>query len=551
MRLLKLMAALAVIVLLISNSVLAQSDTAQVTRDKVVAAQDLLGLNFTPAEQDSMLGILKEYLSNYDSLRRFSIPNNVAPVLLFDPRPSNFRFNLSPGKMKLSPVEAKMPVRMEDLAFYSVRQLGELVRAKKVTSTALTKFFLERLKKYDPMLLCVVNLTEELALKQAAQADAEIAAGRYRGPLHGIPYGAKDLLSTRGYPTTWGSPIFKNQMLEEDATVIKKLSEAGAVLVAKMSVGEFAWGDVWYGGTTRNPWDTAQGSSGSSAGSASAVAAGLLPFGIGTETWGSIVSPSTRCGATGLRPTFGRVSRAGAMALSWSMDKIGPIGRTVEDCAVVFDAIRGPDGLDAAVLDFPFNYSPDADVKKLRIGYLKKEFESDTLRASFNAAVLKSFRKMGVQLHPIELPKYPISSLAFVLTAEAAAAFDETTRSNQDDRMVRQIKDAWPNYFRGSRFIPAAEYLQANRLRRIIIDEMQKLMDSIDVFIAPPFEGDNLLLTNLTGHPSVVLPTGFNAKGRPVSITFVGRLFDEATLLSVAKAYQDATDFHKKHPKGF
>jgi Asp-tRNA(Asn)/Glu-tRNA(Gln) amidotransferase A subunit family amidase len=541
----------AAISFLVFNAALAQSDTARVTRDRVAAAQDMLGLDFTPSEQDSMLGILKEYLSNYDSLRRFSIPNGVAPVLFFDPRPSNFRFNPPPGKMELSPVEVKTPSRMEDLAFYSVRELGELVRTKKVASTTLTKFFLERLKKYNPMLLCVVNLTEELALKQAAKADSEIAAGRYHGPLHGIPYGAKDLLAASGYPTTWGSPIFKNQMLKEDATVIKKLAEAGAVLVAKMSVGEFAWGDVWHGGTTRNPWDTAQGSSGSSAGSASAVAAGLLPFAIGTETWGSIVSPSTRCGATGLRPTFGRVSRAGAMALSWSMDKIGPIARTVEDCAIVFDAIRGPDGLDAAVYDFPFNYSPGADLKKLRIGYLKKEFENDTSGAFFNSAILEKFRKMGAKLRPIELPKYPISALSFVLTAEAAAAFDEITRSNQDDRMVRQIKDAWPNYFRGSRFIPAVEYLQANRLRRVIMDEMQKLMDSIDVFIAPPFEGDNLLLTNLTGHPSVVLPAGFTAKGRPVSITFIGRLFDEAALLSVAKAYQDATDFHRKHPKGF
>jgi Asp-tRNA(Asn)/Glu-tRNA(Gln) amidotransferase A subunit family amidase len=537
--------------LFISALALAQSDTAQITRERVETAQKLIGLDFNQAELDSLLDGLKEYLAGYDSLRKLSFPNRLPPALLFDPLPAGFHFQGPPGRLALHPVDVKMPARFDDLAFYSVRELGELLRTKKVTSTALTKFFIGRLKKYDPMLFCVINLTEERALREAAKADSEIAAGHYRGPLHGIPYGAKDLLAARGYPTTWGSPIYKNQMLEEDAAVIKKLSEAGAVLLAKMSVGEFAWGDVWYGGTTRNPWDTAQGSSGSSAGSASAVAAGLLPFAIGTETWGSIVSPSTRCGATGLRPTFGRVSRAGAMALSWSMDKIGPICRAAEDCAIVFDAIRGPDGVDPNVKDFPFGYSSGADIKKLRIGYLKNEFQSDTSRAAFNAAVLETFRKMGVALHPVELPKYPISSLSFILTAEAGAAFDELTRSNQDDQMVRQIKDAWPTVFRSSRFIPAVEYIQANRARRELIDKMAGLMDSIDVYIAPPFEGDNLLLTNLTGHPCVVLPTGFNDKGRPVSITFVGRLFDEANLLAVAKAYQDSTDFHKKHPKGF
>ncbi len=296
----------------------AQSDTARITRKKVAAAQQLFGFDFTHAEQDSLLGVLKENLAAYDSLRKFSIPNSLAPVLVFDPIPSGFRYKTRPGRMKLSPAgPVRKPARMDDLAFYSMRELGELLRTRQITSTALTKFFLERLKKYNPMLLCVVNLTEERALKEAAKADAEIAAGHYRGSLHGIPYGAKDILAAKGYPTTWGSPIYKNQMIDKDAAVVKKLSEAGAVLVAKMTVGEFAWGDVWFGGMTRNPWDTAQGSSGSSAGSASAVAAGCLPFAIGTETWGSIVSPSTRCGTTGLRPTFGRVPRAGAMAPSW------------------------------------------------------------------------------------------------------------------------------------------------------------------------------------------------------------------------------------------
>jgi Asp-tRNA(Asn)/Glu-tRNA(Gln) amidotransferase A subunit family amidase len=530
----------------------AQPDTARITRKKVAAAQELFGLDFTKTEQDSLLSVLKEYLTDYDSLREFSIPNGLPPALVFDPIPTGFNFKPRAKQTRFSPVgQVKMPEQMEDLAFYSVRELGELLRTRQISSTALTRFFIARLKKYSPMLLHVVNFTAERALDEAGKADAEIAAGRYRGPLHGIPYGAKDILAAKGYPTTWGSAIFKDQMIDEDAAVVKKLSGAGAVLVAKLTVGEFAWGDVWYGGITRNPWDTAQGSSGSSAGSASAVAAGCLPFAIGTETWGSIVSPSTRCGTTGLRPTFGRVSRAGAMALSWSMDKIGPICRTVEDCAVVFDAIRGSDGVDRAVREYPFNYSANLNLKKLRIGYLKKDMDKDTTNADFNNAVLETLRQMGVTLHEIELPNLGIFPMSIILTAEAAAAFDEITRTNQDDKMVRQIKDAWPNYFRASRFIPAVEYIQANRLRRRVIDEMEKLMDSIDVYIAPPFEGDNLLLTNLTGHPCVVLPNGFDKDGHPTSITFMGRLYDEATVLAVAKAYQDATDFHKKHPKGF
>ncbi|MCI0404898.1 MAG: amidase [candidate division Zixibacteria bacterium] len=545
-------ALLFVLGILFSEESFAQPDTARITRKKVAAAQELLGLDFTRAEQDSMLGVLKEYLTDYDSLHKFPIPNGLPPALVFDPIPTGFSFKPRAKQARLGPMgRVKMPANTDDLAFYSVRELGELVRTRQISSTALTRFFIARLKKYSPMLLNVVNWTAERALDEAGRADAEIAAGRYRGPLHGIPYGAKDILAAKGYPTTWGSAIFKDRMIDEDAAVVRKLSEAGAVLVAKLTVGEFAWGDVWFDGMTRNPWDTAQGSSGSSAGSASAVAAGCLPFAIGTETWGSIVSPSSRCGATGLRPTFGRVSRAGAMALSWSMDKIGPICRTVEDCAIVFDAIRGPDGIDRAVRDYPFNYPTNVSLKKLRIGYLKKDMDKDTSNAALNQAVLETFRQKGLALHEIELPNLGVFPMSFILTAEAAAAFDEITRTNQDDRMVRQIKDAWPNYFRASRFIPAVEYIQANRLRRMVIDEMQKLMDSIDVYIAPPFEGDNLLLTNLTGHPCVVLPNGFDKDGHPTSITFVGRLYDEAAVLAVAKAYQDATDFHKKHPKGF
>jgi Asp-tRNA(Asn)/Glu-tRNA(Gln) amidotransferase A subunit family amidase len=422
-----------------------------------------------------------------------------------------------------------------------------LLRIQKLTSLELTRFCLERLKKYGPVLECVITLTEELALKQAGQADKEIAAGNYRGLLHGIPYGIKDLFAAKGYKTTWGATPYKNQMIDLDATVVKKLQAAGAVLVAKLTMGALAWGDRWYGGRTRNPWNTSQGSSGSSAGSAAAVSAGLVPFAIGTETWGSIVSPSTVCGTTGLRPTFGRVSRYGAMALSWSMDKIGPICRTVEDCAIVFKTIMGPDTNDPSVSDYPFSYQSDIDIKNLRIGYVEKDFAAEYPFKTSDSLSLVTLRAMGAKLIPIELPDLPVADLELILSAEAAAAFDELTRSNRDDLLVRQIKNAWPNEFRQARLIPAVEYINANRIRYQLIQAMQQLMQDIDLYLAPSWQGDNLLLTNLTGHPCVVLPNGFH-EGTPTSITFIGRLFDEGTILAVARAYQNATTFHQQHP---
>lgn len=381
--------------------------------------------------------------------------------------------------------------------------------------------------------------------------DYEIQAGKYRGLLHGIPFGVKDLLSTKDYKTTWGSVPFKDQMINEDATVISKLEDAGAVLCAKFSMGELAWGDVWFGGKTRTPWDTSKGSSGSSAGSASAVSAGLIPFSIGTETYGSIISPSTVCGVTGLRPTYGRVSRTGAMALSWSMDKIGPICRTAEDLAIVFSAIIGADNKDQTIYNVPFIYNPDIDLKKLRIGYLKNDFDKQYDFHKNDSIAISVLLKLGVELIPIKLPEFPVNDLAIILSAEAAAAFDELTRSNKDDLMVRQIKNAWPNSFRASRFIPAVEYINANRIRYLLIQEMNELFRNIDLYIAPSWEGDNLLLTNLTGHPAVVIPTGFMDDNTPASITFIGNLFDEGKIVALAKAFQDATDFHKKHPPLF
>jgi len=521
-----------------------------ITGQNIESAGQIIGLEFTDAERDSMLDALKEQLDSYRSIKNVDIRYDVPPSIAFNPIPVGFEFEKKQRVVRWSRVKSlPVPGNLGGLAFASVRELGELIRTRKVTSEQLTRMYLGRLKKFGPKLECVVTLTEELALEQAKRADREIAAGKYRGPLHGIPYGAKDLLSAKKYKTTWGAMPYKDQVINEDATVIRKLEEAGAVLVAKLTMGALAWGDVWFGGMTRNPWNYKQGSSGSSAGSASATAAGLVGFAIGTETWGSIVSPSTRCGTTGLRPTYGRVSRTGAMALSWSMDKIGPICRTVEDCAVVFNAIIGPDGKDQTLYDVPFNYTPDVDLKKLRIGFLKMEFDSARGAKASNDSVLAVLRKFGATLVPIELPKgYPVNDLAFILSAEAGAAFDELTRSNRDDLLVRQIKNAWPNVFRASRLIPAVEYIQANRIRFLVIQEMQTLMKDIDMYVAPSFGGDNLLRTNLTGHPCVVLPHGFTNEGTPTSISFIGQLFGEAKLLAVAKKFQDATDYHLKHP---
>ena len=517
---------------------------AEISKRDIKIAGKTIGLDFTKDEIKLMFEDVKENLDHYKTLRKFPLNNEVPPALYFNPIVRGLTFekkSLPAVELKLPKV--KVPDNLEDLAFEPVIVLAALIKSRQVTSVQLTRMYLNRLKKYDPVLKCVVTLTQELALKQAEKVDREIAAGKYRGPLHGIPWGAKDLLATRGIKTTWGAVPYKDQVIDEDATVVKRLEEAGAVLVAKLSMGALAWGDVWFGGKTRNPWDTEQGSSGSSAGPAAATAAGLVGFSLGTETWGSIVSPSTRCGATGLRPTFGRVSRCGAMALSWSMDKIGPI------CALVFNAIYGPDGKDLTIEDLPFIWAPSIDIDTLRIGYLKKEFEKDYKNKKNDAMVLKTLRSLGVTLTPIELPDFPVESLAFILNAEAAAAFDELTRSGKDDLMVRQIRQAWPNAFRQARLVPAVEYIRANRFRTQVMQKMTEIFKDIDVYISPTFGGNNLLLTNLTGHPSVVVPNGFDEKSHPTSITFIGNLFEEAKTLAVAKAYQDATEFHLKHPK--
>ena len=525
-----------------------------ITADMANYASQIMGIEFNAAERDSMLDNLNDQRLGYERVRKISLTNDVAPALLFNPVPEGFVFEKTVKPFVASRLaNIKLPKNRDSLAFYTVAELGALIRSRQITSVELTQFFLNRLQKYRPVLLNVITLTEALALQQAAQADAEIKAGKYRGPLHGIPFGAKDLLARQGYPTTWGSNIYKNQVLPYTATVIQKLEKAGAVLVAKMSVGEFAWGDVWYGGMTRNPWNPQTGASGSSAGSGSAVAAGCLPFAIGTETLGSIVSPATVNGVTGLRPTFGRVSRFGAMALSWSMDKIGPMTRSVEDCALVFEAIRGADGKDAVVRDLPFNYAPFQSLKGVRVGYLKKAFESDYGNRANDSLSLLRLRQLGAELVPFELPSYPVNDLTIAIGVEGGAAFDSLTRSNEDDKMVRQGKNAWPNEFRSARFIPAVEYIQAQRVRTKMIQDLYQTLkkQNFEVYVTPTYAGGNLTYTNLSGHPSLCLPNGFNKNKLPTSITFSAQLYAEAKLLAVGKAYQDATKWHKMHPAGF
>jgi Asp-tRNA(Asn)/Glu-tRNA(Gln) amidotransferase A subunit family amidase len=524
-----------------------------ITKDVVEKGDKIIGIDFTEPEIDSMLSILNDQLGNYKNIRKADLQNDVPSAMLFNPIPNDFRVDQEQKPLRFDNyISTKMPVNKDDLAFYSVGQLASLIRTRQISCVELTKFFLDRLKKYGPKLECVITLTEDSALAQAKKDDEEIAAGWYKGMMHGIPFGVKDLLATKGYKTTWGAMPYKDQMIDEDATVIKKLEDAGGILVAKLTMGSLAMGDVWYGGKTRNPWKTSEGSSGSSAGPASAVSAGLVPFAIGTETWGSIVSPSTVCGVTGLRPTYGRVSRTGAMSLSPSMDKIGPICRNAEDCAIVFYFIYGPDKKDKTLYDYPFNYYNKIDLKKLRIGYLKNDFAKDSAFKVQDSLALLTLKQLGADLIPIELPKdIPVNDLSIILTAEAAAEFDNLTLSNKDDMLAAQDKDAWPNIFRAARFIPAVEYINANRLRYKLIQEMADQFQKIDLYVAPSWTGDNLLLTNLTGHPCVVVPDGFSKDGTPTSISFIGNLFDEGTILEVAKAYQEVTDFHLQHPDEF
>ena len=528
------------------------------------AAEQIMGVDFTDAHEALALSNINRNLTSYENLRKLEIPLDTEPATAFHPALPGKGFAWPKTVTRAKPSNVTLPAfkSVEDLVFASLAQLAELVRTRKVTSTELTKMYLARLKQYGPKLLCVVTLTEELALQQAAAADSEIKAGKYRGPLHGIPCGVKDLFATKGIKTTWGAEPFREQMIDYDSTVVERLRGAGAVLCAKLSMGALAMGGRWFGGMTRNPWqieETQTGSSGSSAGSASATSAGLVGFAIGTETLGSIVSPSSRCGVAGLRPTYGRISRYGAMGLSWTMDKIGPICRSIEDCALVLDSLYGPDGKDLTVENIPFVWQPERKLASMRIGYVKAEFEPSQNRGggnqgANNAERLKMYqdaldvlRKAGANLQPIELPTFDAQSLRIILNAEAAAAFDDITRDDRVNQLSGQAASDWPNSFRTARFIPAVEYLRAQRARTLLMRQMDKLMANWDCFVAPAPGSASLLITNLTGHPAAVVPCGF-INNLPQAIMFTSNLYDEGAAARVALAFERATEWHQKHP---
>jgi Asp-tRNA(Asn)/Glu-tRNA(Gln) amidotransferase A subunit family amidase len=580
----------------------------KITNAMIDQAAALAGLTIPDDYKAAMLDNLNQQRSGYEEIRKLNLPNSVAPAFVFDPLPPGATLNTQREKPIYSKAPAtleapaNLPDQLEALAFESAMTLGDLLRRKKISATNLTDMYLTRLKRYDATLHFGITVTEDRARNQAREADADIARGHYRGPLHGLPWGAKDLLAVKGYPTTWGAGGFEHQTIDEDATVVQRLDAAGAILIAKLTLGALAMGDKWYGGRTRNPWNTKQGSSGSSAGPASATSAGCVAFSIGSETLGSISSPSTRCGVTGLRPTFGFVPRTGAMALSWTMDKLGPICRAVEDCAAVLEAIHGPDGQDLSSRDAAFNWNADLDWKSLRIGYLKSTFDADpapppekpapanetpeqkkhrqqrqreqaagrarrTYDRKYDLAALDKLHAMGIDLIPLELPQLPYGSMVPLLTAEAAAAFDSLTTSGRDKLLTEQSPEDWPNSFRVARFYPAVEYIQANRARSLAIRQMSALFDKADVIVAST-NSTQLVVTNLTGHPACIVPNGLRGEdapappatdtgdddqiggpGTPVSLTFLAGHYQDAKLCAFARAYQQATGYEKLHPK--
>lgn len=535
-------------------------DADAVTVEMLAAAQRLAGLRFGADELRRLAERLNgpgDRRRDFETLRAANLGNGQQPAVVFNPLPPGMTLPSARGPNRREPVSVTMPASDEALAFLPVTHLARLVETRQVRPSELTELYLARLKQHDPTLHCVVSLTEDIARRQARRADEEIAAGTYRGPLHGIPWGAKDLLAVRGTRTTWGASPWRDQTIDADATVCRRLADAGAVLVAKLSMGALASGDRWFGGRTRNPWNPEQGSSGSSAGPGAATAAGLVGFSIGTETRGSIISPSGRNGVTGLRPTFGRVSRHGAMTLSWTMDKIGPMCRSAEDCALVFAAVQGPDGRDNTVFDVPFNWDAVSDVTALRVAYLRSAFEDDDAGDGENAqraagrrqalannrAALDALRGLGVRAAPLDLPDLPSGALGFILGTEAAAAFDAPTLNARLDGMRDEPeRSRWPDSFRASRFVPAVEYLQANRLRMRLIEDLHEALGGFDLFV-----GSRLGLTNLTGHPEISLPSGFH-EGSPTSLRFTGKLFGEREILRLAHAFQMATDHHLQHP---
>jgi len=552
-----------------------QAPAGPITGQTVGCAETITGLDFHSAEEEAIARNLNGNLTTYQQLRQVEIPHDTEVALTFRPYMPGEKPKgpATPGKVQRYSKPAvgaiKRPADLEDVAFWPVTKLAALIERKLVTSTELTQMYLTRLKRYQPLLNFVVTLTEDLALQQAADADKAIAAGKYKGPLHGIPWGAKDLFATKGIATTWGAEPYQNQVPDFDSTVVERLRDAGAVLVAKLTMGALAQGDQWFGGRTRNPWNPQGGSSGSSAGPGSATAAGCVGFSIGTETRGSIISPTSVNGVVGLRPTYGRVSRYGAMELSWTMDKVGPMCRSVEDCVLVLNAIYGPDGRDESVADAAFTWNPDAPLAGYRIGYVRSDFEAAPAgRAGggggrgggANAGqqqaaaaerlknlqdAMATLQKLGAKLEPVELPNtVPVNALSFVLSVEAAAAFDDLTRSRGTDLMTAS-NSTWGATFRAARFVPAVEYIRAQRIRTLLMREWDAFMDKYDAFISSNNAG--LGATNLTGHPAIALKCGF-ANNLPQPLMVTGRLYDEGTICRIAHAYEQATEWKDRHP---
>jgi Asp-tRNA(Asn)/Glu-tRNA(Gln) amidotransferase A subunit family amidase len=552
-----------------------QADASKVTPEMLKSALALSGLSFSEEDQKAMLQGVNQNLTRYEELRKLRIPNDVSPPFYFSAITPGMKVNRTREPLRFSTPAVKRPAELEDAAFWPVAHLAQLIKTRQVTSVDLTRMYLARLHKYNEKLNCVVTFLDEVALAQAKQADADLAAGRYKGPLHGIPWGAKDIIAVKGYKTTWGSNAYKDQVIDQDASVVNMLRDGGAVLLAKLTSGELAQGDQWFGGQTKNPWNTTQGSSGSSAGPASATAAGLVGFGIGTETSGSILSPSGRCGVTGLRPTFGRISRNGVMALSWTQDRLGPLCRYAEDCALVMSVIARADGLDLSVSDLPFNYNARLDVRKIRVGYLKDAFDEtrDPAAKALDEKALAQIQSMGLKLAPVQVPEWTVDASSYGV--ESAVFFDELIRTGRDKQLTNPGR---ANGWRTGRLIPAVEYLQSQRARAMMMMKLAEATADVDVYLAPANAGGgggrgaagaeggrggrgggggfgrsatqrHFNMANLACYPALAVPNGFLESGSPATITFYGRPFAEGEILALAKAYQDAAGFHLKHPK--
>jgi Asp-tRNA(Asn)/Glu-tRNA(Gln) amidotransferase A subunit family amidase len=554
-----------------------QSGNPRVTQAMLADSLAVAGLTFSDDDQKAMLQAVNQNLTRYEDVRSLHIPNDVSPPFYFSAIVPGMKVNRTREPLRFSTPVVKRPANPEDVAFWPLTQLAQLIKTRQMTSVELTEMYLARLHRYNGTLNCVVTFLDDVALAQARQADAEIAAGRYKGPLHGIPWGAKDIIAVKGYKTTWGSAAYQDQVIDEDASVVEMLRDAGAVLLAKLTSGELAQGDRWFGGQTKNPWNAAEGSSGSSAGPASATAGGLVAFGIGSETSGSILSPSGRCGVTGLRPTFGRISRYGVMALSWTQDRLGPLCRYAEDCAVVMSAIARPDGRDMSVSEIPFNWNARLDIRKLRVGYLKDGFDEtrDAALKRGEERTLEQVQALGVKLIPVKVPEGAVDASSFGV--ESAVFFDELVRSGRDKQLTNPGR---ANGFRASRLIPAVEYLQSQRARTLMMMKLAEATADVDVYLVPANSGGggagggrggrgaapagtdgtapnpprrsvvqrHFNMANLACYPALSAPNGFAESGSPTAITFYARPFGEPELLALAKAWQDASGHHLKHP---